>query len=56
MAPSATFSVSEIDQTIDLNCKAPAVLINLCLPFMEKCAFSRYGSSRKSSEKGVERC
>lgn len=36
MAPSATFSVSEIDQTINLNCKTPAALINLCLPFMEK--------------------
>lgn len=36
MAPSAEFSVSEINQTIDLNCKAPAQLINICIPFMEK--------------------
>lgn len=36
MAPSAEFSISEINQTIDLNCKAPAGLINICLPFMEK--------------------
>lgn len=36
MAPSAAFSVEEIGQTIDLNCKAPAALINLSLPFMEK--------------------
>ncbi|MDE7254530.1 MAG: SDR family NAD(P)-dependent oxidoreductase [Acetatifactor sp.] len=36
MAPSKEFSFSEIEQTIDLNCKAPAVLINLCIPFMEK--------------------
>lgn len=36
MAPSADFSFSEINQTIDLNCKAPAQLINICIPFMEK--------------------
>ena len=36
MAPSIEFSFSEIGQTIDLNCKAPAALINLCIPFMEK--------------------
>lgn len=36
MAPSKEFSYSEIEQTIDLNCKAPATLINLCIPFMEK--------------------
>lgn len=36
MAPSAAFSVSEINQTIDLNCKAPVELINICIPFMEK--------------------
>lgn len=36
MAPSKEFSYSEIKQTIDLNCKAPAVLINICIPFMEK--------------------
>lgn len=36
LAPSKEFSYSEIEQTIDLNCKAPAVLINICIPFMEK--------------------
>lgn len=36
MAPTAEFSISEIGQTIDLNCKAPAALINICIPFMEK--------------------
>ena len=29
-------SFSEIEQTIDLNCKAPAALINICIPFMER--------------------
>ena len=36
MAPSKEFSFSEIEQTINLNCKASAILINLCIPFMEK--------------------
>lgn len=36
MAPSREFSFSEIEQTIDVNCKAPAILINFCVPFMEK--------------------
>lgn len=36
MAPSQEFSLLEIEQTIDLNCKAPAVLISLCIPFMKK--------------------
>lgn len=36
MAPSKAFSSEEIGQTIDLNCKAPAVLTNLCIPYMEK--------------------
>lgn len=36
MASTAEFSISEIKQTIDLNCKAPAELINICLPFMGK--------------------
>lgn len=35
MAPSTEFSFSEIEQTIDLNCKAPSALINICIPFME---------------------
>lgn len=36
MALSTEFSVSEITQTIDLNCKAPVLLINICIPFMKK--------------------
>lgn len=36
MAPSRAFSVSEITQTTDLNCKAPAILTGLCIPYMEK--------------------
>lgn len=36
MAPTAEFSVSEIKQTIDLNCKAPVELVNICIPFMER--------------------
>ncbi|MBD5538001.1 MAG: SDR family NAD(P)-dependent oxidoreductase [Lachnospiraceae bacterium] len=36
MTPSKEFSFSEIEQTIDLNCKAPAALINICIPFMER--------------------
>lgn len=36
MAPTTEFSISEINNTIDLNCKAPAELINICIPFMEK--------------------
>ena len=36
MASSKEFTFSEIEQTIDLNCKAPAALINICIPFMEK--------------------
>lgn len=34
MAPSKDFSFSELEQTIDLNCKAPVALINLCIPYM----------------------
>lgn len=36
MAPSREFSAPEITQATDLNCKAPAVLISLCIPYMEK--------------------
>ena len=36
MAPSAALSLSEIERTIDVNCKAAALLINICFPFMEK--------------------
>jgi short-subunit dehydrogenase len=30
------FSVGEIENTINLNCKAPVILSNLCIPYMEK--------------------
>lgn len=36
MAPSQTFSFSEIEQTIKLNCIVPVTLINICIPFMPK--------------------
>lgn len=36
MATSKDFSFLEIEHTIDLNCKAPITLINICIPFMEK--------------------
>ncbi len=36
MAPSAEFTFSEIEQTINLNCKAPLFLINVCIPYMER--------------------
>nr|WP_207721136.1 SDR family NAD(P)-dependent oxidoreductase [Anaerofilum hominis] len=36
MAPSTDLSFLEIEQTIDLNCKAPITLMNICIPFMEK--------------------
>ena len=35
MKASREFSVLEIERTIDLNCKVPAVLINYCLPYMD---------------------
>lgn len=34
MKASKDFSVSEIEKTIDLNCKVPVLLINYCLPYM----------------------
>lgn len=34
MKASKDFTVSEIENTIDLNCKAPVILINCCLPYM----------------------
>ncbi len=34
MKASKDFSVSEIEKTIDVNCKAPVLLVNYCLPFM----------------------
>lgn len=36
MKQSKDLSISEIENTIDLNCKAPAILINICLPYMRK--------------------
>lgn len=36
MASSKDFSILEIEHTINLNCKAPVTLINICIPFMEK--------------------
>lgn len=36
MAHSTELSLPEIRQTINLNCKAPVELINICVPFMEK--------------------
>lgn len=36
MAPSKEFSLAEMQQTIALNCTAPAALTNFCLPFMSK--------------------
>lgn len=36
MKPSKDLTVSEIENTIDLNCKAPTILTNICLPYMKK--------------------
>lgn len=36
MKPSKDFSASEIEKTVDLNCKVPVLLVNYCLPFMGK--------------------
>ncbi|MFQ7078991.1 MAG: SDR family NAD(P)-dependent oxidoreductase [Christensenellaceae bacterium] len=33
---SEDFSPEEIERTIDLNCKAPVLLMNYCLPFLSK--------------------
>lgn len=30
------FSIDEIENTINVNCKAPVILSNLCIPYMEK--------------------
>ena len=30
------FSIQELENTIDLNCKAPVILSNLCIPYMKK--------------------
>ncbi len=36
MAPTKDFSISETEQIIDLNCKAPAILTNICIPYMQE--------------------
>lgn len=36
MAQCTDFSVEEIESTIDLNCKAPVILSNICIPYMER--------------------
>lgn len=36
MAPSKDFTDAEIGQTVGLNCTAPVLLVNHCLPFMGK--------------------
>ncbi|MDE6585640.1 MAG: SDR family NAD(P)-dependent oxidoreductase [Clostridia bacterium] len=36
MKPSKDLTISEIESTIDLNCKVPTILTNLCLPYMKK--------------------
>lgn len=36
MAPYSEFSVQELEDTINLNCKAPVILSNLCIPHMER--------------------
>lgn len=35
MKQSKDLTAEEIDKTVDLNCKVPAILINACLPFMQ---------------------
>lgn len=36
MSESRSFSYPEIEKTIDLNCKAPTMLINFCIQYMNK--------------------
>lgn len=36
MMPSKDLSVEEINQTIELNCNAPVILTNYCIPYMKK--------------------
>ena len=36
MKQSKDLTVEEIEKTIDLNCKAPIILTNICLPYMQK--------------------
>ena len=35
MKPSKDLVASEIESTIDLNCKVPTILTNICLPYMK---------------------
>lgn len=35
MMPSKDLGVEEINQTIELNCKAPVILTNYCIPYMK---------------------
>lgn len=36
MKPSKDLSEAEIENTINLNCKAPAIISNICLPYMKR--------------------
>lgn len=36
MASCRDFTAEEIDNTVNLNCKTPAVLCNMCIPYMQK--------------------
>lgn len=36
MGSYTDFTIEEIEDTINVNCKAPVVLSNLCIPYMEK--------------------
>ena len=36
MKPSKDLTADEIEKTIDLNCKAPTILTNICLPYMQR--------------------
>ncbi len=36
MASYKEFTMDEISNTIDLNCKAPVLITNLCIPYMER--------------------
>lgn len=36
MKQSKDLTLTEIENTIDLNCKAPAILTNICLPYMNR--------------------
>ena len=36
MAPCTDFSQDEIIRTVDVNCKAPVLLCNICIPYMKQ--------------------